>query len=303
MGANLMAKIRIKKEDVHYFFDQNLKPVQTAKPGDTVYFETMDCYANQIVSDHTDFKEIDMKKNNPMTGPLFIEGAAKGDILKVEILDIEVGESGVMTARRGEGLFKDLIERDTCKKIAIEDNQALFNGFKIPLKPMIGGIGVATPEPLKVTVPGRHGGNLDIKELTAGTVLYLPVLTEGALLSVGDVHGVQGDGESVICALEVDAVVTLTIDIIKDDDRKVPLPFLLTRESYIAISEAETLDEAAVQAGLAIHGFIKKALPEYPDEEIAMLISLCGDLKISQVVNDLKGCYFSFPRSIIDIDI
>jgi amidase len=296
-----MGKIRVSKDSVHYFFDSAQQPAARAQKGDTVVFECIDCYANQITSNETAFAALNMVTNNPLTGPLYVEGACAGDILKIKVIDIKIADKGVMTARKNAGLYMELLNESRCKVIPIRNHTANFNGIGIPLRPMIGDIGVATEEPRCVTIPGPNGGNMDIKELTEGTTLYLPVLVEGALLSIGDVHAVQGDGETVICALEVDAEVTVMVDIIQDSS--IPLPFLETDESYITIAEDESLDVAAKLAGWKMHHFLKDHTDNLTVEEIAMLMSLVGDLRIAQVVNGLKGSYFKFPKNLLPIKL
>jgi len=278
-------------------FSGELKPAAHAAAGDTLIFECVDCYSNQIENDETLFEDIKGELNNPATGPVFIEGAEKGDILRVDILEIEADDRGVMTVRPGAGLYGDLLDEFKSRVIPIKNNRGFFKeNIAVDLLPMIGVIGTAPNKEIRTTWPGEHGGNLDIRDLQAGTSLYLPVAVRGALLSMGDLHGIQGDGETVICGLEMNGRVRAKVTVLKNRS-DIPTPFIVTPTTYVTTFAAPTLDEASRGAGHRMHRF----LLEHTDltaEECAMLLSLAGNLRISQVVNDLKGCLMDFPRNL-----
>jgi len=299
-----MATIRINndKAKLHYAFSADIKPLAAANVGDTIVFECVDAYCNQIKDENTLFSEVNRELNNPATGPVYINGAEVGDVLKVNILQITPGATAVMTARPNTGLYGELIPEYKSKIIPIKGNKAYFiDNIVLDLKPMIGVIGTAPASPMASTWPGEHGGNLDCKDLTAGTSIYLPVNVEGALLSMGDLHGVQGDGETVICALEMNGEVTVTVEILKNRS-DIPTPFIVTPTHYVTLSAAKTIEDAGKAAAFKMHNFLMRH-SNLSIQEVAMLLSLQGNLRITQVVNPLMGCCMDFPRSLVNENV
>lgn len=274
-------------------------PIEKICSGETIIFETSDCYNDQIKSEDQLFSSIKQELNNPATGPLYIEGADLGDILKIEIVDIKIGPYGVMTVRPGKGVLGEYFKECKSKIIPIKDNMAIFNNrIQLPVNPMIGVIGVAPKETaIKTTVPDEHGGNLDCKRITKGSIVYLPVFVKGALLSIGDLHAVMADGEIVICGLEVQGEVTIKASIIKN--KELPLPMVVAGEHIMTISSKTTLDEASHHATINMHRFLVNEL-NMDSYEAGMLLSLVGDLKICQVVDPLMTARMEFPVSILN---
>lgn len=296
-----MKAIRVdnNKQKLHYQFGPDIAPVVTANPGDTIMFECVDAYCNQIKDERTLFSEVKRELNNPATGPVYINGAEVGDVLKVNIIKIDIAPFGVMTARPNAGFYGELIPEYASKIIPIRGNKAYFReDIAIDLVPMIGVIGVASTSPIPTTWPGAHGGNLDCKDLTEGTSIYLPVNVGGALLSMGDLHGVQGDGETVICALEVDGLVTVTVEVLKNRT-DIPTPFIVTPSKYITLNFEPTIDAAAKGAAFKMHEFLLYH-NNLSIAEVAMMLSLSGNLRICQVVNPLMACCMDFPRGLIN---
>jgi amidase len=288
--------LSIGKDKVHFAFDAGLEPCAHAESGDHVEFRCQDCYSEQLATDHFDFTKIDMRRVNPATGPLFVMGAEPGDVLKVEILSIELADEGSMCVRTGSGIYE--IEGCHCRRFKVEGGEVAFDrGIRIPLRPMIGVIGTApSGAPVPTVVPGKHGGNLDIRDLGAGTVLYLPVNVAGALLSMGDLHGVQGDGESVVCAMEMSGEVRVKVSVLKGR-ADIPTPFLVTKTHYATIAADPSLDLCSAEAARAMHSFLQKH-SALSDAQSGMLLSMLGNMRISQVVNPAKGCIMEFPIGI-----
>lgn len=293
-----MGHVLVDDSVFHVFFDKDAAPVARACSGDLATFVCRDCYDGEIAHDYFDFKKINMKNNNPASGPLYVEGAEPGDVLKVEILSIDLADHGCMSARPGVGVYE--IDAPVCRTFSIHDGCGDIDGVLIPLKPMIGVIGTAPAgEPESTQTPGEHGGNLDIRNMNAGNTLYLPVNVPGALLSMGDLHGVQGDGETVICALEAPGRVTVRLTVLKS--RSVPTPFLVSPTHYMTTAADASLDVCSVQAARKMHRFLMEH-GHLDAAKAGMLLSLQGNLRISQVVNPKKGCIMEFPKGLIPID-
>lgn len=272
-------------------------PVSTAKSGDTVIFKTMDCFSNKLSSPEDLMSTVTWANINPATGPLFIEDAHKGDTLKVEILDIAVADHGVISDGPGFGVFGDVLKEETTKVVPIVNDTVVFNDkLQFPINPMIGVIGVA-PETgsIPTGTPGTHGGNMDCKKISKGSTLYLPVSCEGALLSIGDVHALMGDGEVVVCGVECAAEVTVKVQVLKDC--ALPLPFLVNSTHAMSIFSASTMDEAAKGATLNMQSFLTEQL-HIPYHEAAMLLSVAGDLAVCQMVDPLITVRMELPLTV-----
>lgn len=285
--------INIKKEQINFAFAPTNTPVAYAENGDMVKFCCQDCYCEQILTDGFDFNKLNMQRNNPATGPLYVRGAEPGDILRVEIKAIDLAADGSMCARAGAGIYE--IDGCHCRRFSIEDSEVVFdNNIRIPIRPMIGVIGTAAKTKIMSTqTPGEHGGNLDINDLGVGALLYLPVNVPGALLSMGDIHAVQGDGETVICALEMSGEVTVKVDVLKNR-QDIPTPFILTESHYITTAADPSLDDCSVIAAQKMHRFLQQH-SNLTDAQSGLLLSLAGNLRISQIVNPAKGCIMEFP--------
>lgn len=296
-----MANIVLTSDHLHGAFDKTLSPAAHCNSGDTAVFHCMDCYCGALHTDRMSRADMQVRIANPATGPLYIEEARPGDILKVEILDIRPDTKGCMSARPGIGAYE--IEPAVCRIFPVDPDKMTvdFDGLKVSLKPMIGVIGTAPAgEPVNTETPDEHGGNMDIKDMNAGNILYLPVNVDGALLSMGDIHGVQGDGETLICALEMCGTVTVRVTVLKDRS-DIPTPMIESPTHYMTTAAAPTLDEASILAARKMHRFLM-AHTEFDNPHAGMLLSLKGDLRISQIVNPQKGCIMAFPKDIVKIE-
>jgi amidase len=290
---------KLSRNKAIYTMSSKNPPIASIRPGEKTVFETNDCYNNQIKDESTLWNMLELKDNNPATGPLFIEGAEIGDILKILIIDIKIDNSGVMTSRPGVGVLGEFFNESKSKIIPIENNKAIFNDkIEIPVNPMIGVIGTAPKKgEIKVITPGVHGGNLDCKKIIKGSTLYLPVFHSGGLLSMGDLHAVMADGEVVICGLEIGGEITVKIDVIKN--MTLPLPMVVDEKTLSIIFSAITLDEAAETVTKLAHTFLIKHL-RMENHEAGKLLSLVGNLGICQIVNNLRTARMEIPISILE---
>ena len=281
---------------VHIMAKENA-PAAYAKDGDMVCFETLDCFGGQLTSEDQKMGGLDWSNINPATGPLYIEGAAAGDVLKVEILTIELADHGVMVHSEGEGVTGGAVCGEVTKILPVENGCARFNEkLSFPLAPMIGVIGTAPAgEGIPTGTPGRHGGNMDCTRIGVGTTLYLPVNVDGALLAMGDMHAVMADGEVGVCGAEIAGAITVRVTVLKGC--AIPTPFLLTDEHAMTIFSAKTADEAGEGAALAMHAFLTGELG-MDAHEAGMLLSLAGNLRVCQVVDPEKTFRMELPRSV-----
>ena len=282
--------VTITKEHVHFTFSGSHKPVQTVPSGSTVRFETYDCFYNQLLPEGADITKIDSSKANAATGPLCVEEALPGDTLKIEILDITTGPVGVCGTFPGSSWDKrgTLLEEEQFRRLTVKDGMAEFDSaVQIPVRPMIGVIGTAPKEGAVSTItPMDHGGNMDCTQIKAGTTLYLPVYVPGALLSMGDLHAVMGDGEVCGCGLEIEGNGNGAR--YRPERCSIPMARCHSgRSSYHYWGHAETVESAWKLATARMEAFISSKTG-LSHEDTSILLSLCGDLAVCQTVNPMK---------------
>lgn len=276
-----------------------MEPIASVLPGDIFKVETNDCFFQQVLSEEQDLKDLDYGRLNPATGPIYVGGAEPGDLLKVKIISIDVKDKGIAAVIPNGGLLGDQVTKSIIRIINIEDNHALFQGVKIPISPMIGVIGVAPAKEdgeWTTDTPWKHGGNMDTKDIKAGSTLYFPVNQEGALLALGDCHALMADGEVCFTGLEIPAEVTLEVDLIKN--KSVKWPLLETDEYTMVVASGDNLDHAVYEATSNAVEYIKNSLAiEW--EEAYILASLSVDLKISQLVDPKITVRAAIPKYLV----
>lgn len=283
-------------DEKHFFaFSKENEPVLRIKSDERVKIKAMDAFSNQVRTEKDELDSINWDLVNPATGPIYVEGAQPGDVLKVTIEKIKVGTLGVMATGEDLGVFGSYFNGMTKKLIPIEGDFAIFNErLKIPLNKMIGVIGVAPEgEPVNCGTPGSHGGNMDTKLITEGASVLLPVFTEGALFGAGDVHAAMGDGEVCVTGVEIDAELTLKFEVIKD--MTLNNPMVETDEMLSCIASEKNLEDAALKAARDMYDYLN-ANTDFKGEELAMLLSAVGDLQISQIVDPLKTARFTVSK-------
>lgn len=291
--------IRISKDKLVFSLSKNHTPAARVQSGETVVFETVDCWKNLIHHESQNHSDLYGEYANPATGPLYVESAEVGDVLKVEILDIKVADYGVMMATPDNEILKGRLKDERTKVMLINEGYGLFNEhIKLPISPMIGVIGTAPEgDAISTVSPGAHGGNMDCKKIVKGAVLYLPVNTKGGLLAMGDLHAIMGDGEVGGCGLEVAGEVTVKVDVLKG--KKLPLPMLVQGKKLMTIASEKTCDLANKQAVLNMHEFLTEELG-MDAHEAGFLISLAGELRVCQIVDPLITARVEISMDILE---
>lgn len=286
-----------KEAGIIYEFNRKNEPIKKVNSGTTLEIETYDCFTNQIQSEDTPVAGIDWNQVNPATGPIYVEDAMPGDVLKVKIEKIELAGQGVMVVGPQLGVMGQHISEMESKIIRVENGHALFDDIQIPLNPMIGVIGVAPEgEGINCGTPGSHGGNMDNKMVAEGAILYFPVFAEGALFGLGDFHAAMGDGEVSVSGIEIPGKATVTLEVIKGT--KLRHPMLENEESFTQIASAETLDEAIRIATEEITiRIVEKSGRSV--EDVTMLMSACGQAEICQIVDPLMTARFVVPKWLL----
>jgi acetamidase/formamidase len=290
----LAGAISLKRDVFHYKWNREHKPVAHIKPGDSVRFEINEVLSWQVTkkSKADVLARLDESKFYMLSGPVYVDGASPGDALKIIVDEVKTADWGWSAVIPGFGILDEF--RNPYLWIWNLENRryAPFkSGIKVPLRPFCGVMGLAPSQygSFDVMPPGKHGGNLDNRHLTAGSELLLPVWVEGGLFSVGDVHAAQGDGEVCVTAIECPGEVSLTFDVLKDMRIQVPRYTCTLTEDDGALHFATTgiapdLMDASKQAVREMvkylsenHGLTK--------EEAYILCSVQGDLRIHEVVD------------------
>lgn len=290
--------LKIHRDKIIYSMCPENPPVLNINSGETIIFETCDCFTNQIRNSELVPVEIDWDKINPATGPIFVNGAEPGDTLAIKIENIEISDTGVMMAGPGYGLLEDLLQNEVIKILPIIQEKIIFSDkISLPVNPMIGVIGTSpSAESISCGNPGPHGGNMDTKVIEIGSTVYLPVEVPGGLLALGDLHASMGDGEVSVCGVEVSGAVTATITLIKG--RNMKLPMVLTSNALYTIASHSSLDEATkIATENMIHLLLNKGMSK---DQAIQLLSIGGNLQISQVVDPLKTVRFELPLWIYE---
>jgi len=306
----------IHRHDHHFGWDNAIPPVLTVAPGETVSFETVDASGGQLTARSTvaDVAALNFEKVNPVTGPILIDGAAPGDALKVTVGGFRPSGWGWTANIPGFGLLADQFPEPALHLWTYDASSlqpALFGpGGAVPLKPFCGTIGVAPGEAgvHSIVPPRRVGGNMDIRDLAAGTELYLPVEVAGALFSVGDTHAAQGDGEVCGTAIESPMEVTLTFDLLKGAHLPGPrftTPGPVARHFDTKGYEVTTgIGEDLFQAARdAVSAMIDQLAARHglAPVDAYLLCSVCADLRISEIVDQPNWVVsFYFPRVVLD---
>jgi acetamidase/formamidase len=282
----------------HAFWDNTHPPRLHIAPGDTVVFEVQEASANQIGPESTveALKTLSFDPIAPLTGPVYVDGAAPGDALEVEIISLAHKGWGWGAVIPDFGLLAEDFPTPYLHQFRLEGDACWFNPrIRIPYEPFCGTLGVAPDEPGRFGTlpPRRNGGNLDIRHLTPGARLFLPVLVPGALFSVGDCHANQGDGEVNGTAIEMPATVTLRFQLHKDANLPElrfitppgkPLTTIGSGGYFVTTAAGPDLFKNAQQATRYMLDHMTR---EYglTREEAYCLCGVVLDLKISQIVD------------------
>ncbi|GAB1211510.1 hypothetical protein ATERTT37_000626 [Aspergillus terreus] len=313
----------IGREHSHLQWSKHNAPVLTVSSGETVTFDAIDSSNGQITpdSDATALRTFDTSLANPVFGPVFVQDAHPGDVLKVQVVDLQIADWGWTAIIPGFGLLAEEFPTPvlhiwrqldqaggyTCFKTGgqgetVTDSDAddvQKSRIRVPLRPFLGCMGVApaTDDGLSTVPPTDAGGNLDCCDLTVGSIVYLPVLTDGALFSCGDGHATQGHGEVCGSAIETPMKATLRFEVLKGrswvtapqyeippavaDAGRDSIP---DRGRYAVMGIAPDLMEASRRAARHLVQWLVEA--KGLTRCVAyMLASVVGDLQIVETVN------------------
>jgi len=312
-GATKRSFHDLAPEHFNYVWDNAIAPALEIESGDEVRLQVRDASDEQITaSSGVDaIGRLDFAHVNPVSGPVFVKGAQPGDVLAVELLELVPRDWGWTAIIPGFGLLADEFPEPWLRISRVDEERGRVEfapGITLPYRPFPGTIGVSLPEPGShpIVPPSRHGGNMDIKHLVAGTTLYLPVGVEGALFSLGDTHAAMGDGEVCGTAVETAMDVTVRLSLRRDFSVEAPqyeLPRHLVADApdtdwHVCTGVGPDLMEAARAATRATIAHLEQRRGLGREEAYA-LASVAADLRIHEVVdapNWVVGMFL--PQSI-----
>jgi len=288
----------LSRDQVIWSFGPGLQPVLEVEPGDTVTFETNDCFTGQIRSEDDLVTEIDLERINSATGPVAVRGAEPGDSLVVEILDVRPIEWGVATLIPGFGQLIEHVQSPLTRLFEVKDGVIHMNDrVSFPAKPMVGVVGVATDgEVLSNGLAGQHGGNLDDHWHAKGAKIFFPVRQPGGMFAVGDMHASMGDGEICFTGVEIAGEVDVRFDVLKGKQATWPVTELAdswlphaTHDTYEGA--AQLVSEEAAKLLVDQHGFTI--------EDAFIFLSVACDLGVAQACKPAPGGFGAIARFVI----
>jgi amidase len=284
---------RLSRDKFTTVLDPKLPPVMTVASGEEFVVETWDAYMGVWGADEQP------QVMGPASGPIAVAGASPGDALKVEILDIKLGSAAMHDVRAGRGFLGEEFTKRFPTVMAIEDGHLLFHGgLKIPISPSVGLI-ATTPSAIQQTASdsGPYGGDLDMKELTAGSTIWLPVFVPGALLVLGDCHAVVGDGAVGGTGAECAAEVTLRVTL--ERGRRLERPRALTAQHFVTLAYGEDVGQAMKQAVRDMVDFLvaDKGMEAYAAYS---LLSLAGDIRVSRTFRPISPVKMLLSRRLLE---
>lgn len=282
---------RLNSDQTHNRWSSTIEPALTVPPGSVIEVATEEASDGQlnVESDVEDLKNLSFDPIHPLTGPVYVEGAEPGDVLKVTLHEIEMGDWGWTAIVPGFGFLADEFTAPRLKTFELDAGQrsvAFNDSIDVPIRPFPGVMGVAPKtDSLLSTIPPRaNGGNMDDPHLVEGTTAYFPVMVEGGLFSIGDTHATQGAGEVCGTAIEAPMRIVYEIELLKGG-RSIPEPEYETADTYAVTAYGTTIDEAAKKATRYMVDYLAQA-HGMDRAEAYMLSSLAGDLRIAEVVDE-----------------
>ena len=299
------------------YFDACLDPVMEVASGDTIVIDTVSGGPDHTPPPDAGFtipaelpdihaRSERMLPGHILTGPVAVAGARAGQVLEVQVVDVKMRQDwGWNLIRPLAGTLPDEFPNGRTEIIPLDleaMTARLSWGLKLPLSPFFGVMGVAPPANwgrISTIQPRAHGGNLDNKELVAGSTLYLPIFNDGALFSCGDGHGAQGDGE--VCVTAIETALQGTFRLTVRDDLELNYPRAQTPTHLITMGMHQDLDRCAEMALRDMIAWIV-ARTGLSREDAYMLCSLAGDLRITQTVNGNKGVHMMIANALLETE-
>jgi acetamidase/formamidase len=306
-----MTEHTLPAERLHFAWDNSLAPVLEIEPGDTVTIDTWDASGHFFSKTSTSADVVRPRPHagHALTGPIRVRGAQPGDTLVVDVLEVRPATWGWTSFGPGRGLLPDDFSAPYLRIWDLSDGVSGrgLDGVRVPLAPFCGvmGVALAAPGSHSTIPPRRVGGNMDVRQLCAGTTLFLPIEVDGALFSAGDAHAAQGDGEVCITAIEMDSTTRLRfsvshVQISEPELRLAGPPTTIGGAYHGCTAHAPDLMEAARNATRHLITWLCREA-KLSAEDAYALCSVVAELRISQVVDAPNWTVTAFfPLTVLD---
>ena len=295
--------VHVGTAHVHFDFSPDRPPAARVPSGARVVLATVDASSGQMRPERVG-QTFDSTRVNGVTGPVAVEGARPGQLLAVHVERIRLPEHGHVWVRPGLG-FRTGLDQARVRRVKVEmEAGAALVGFghevRVPLRPHVGTLGVAPADGSVASKwPGPHGGNMDCTEVQEGSVVWLPVFAPGALFSAGDVHAAMGEGEVGGTGVEVEAELTVRLELAGGPGLAGPV--VQTPRGFSLVADGDDLEEAAqaaVERGLKLVG----GLWGLDRADAYMLLSMAADLRFGQVALPRVGVWLHLPAQLVGRD-
>ena len=276
-------------------FNGSNKPEATAEPGEVLIFRAEDCFGNAVQEEIT-MEEANLEDSNPAAGPVYVNGAEKGDVLKVEILNIDLDDHGVVCTFGHCGPFQDKNEMRTRILNISEEGKTEFKGIEWFVEPMVGVIGTS---PAEGEVPCGYafnlGGNMDCNLITVGSTVYLPVEVPGGLLQMGDIPASMGDGELTGTGIEIQGDIMVRVSVIKNFELNWPV--VETSDAWHVCTSDKRVEPAFRLAAAELRRLVAKAY-EWDETDVALYMTLRGLMGLNQACmdDDFQSVRMGIPK-------
>jgi len=301
-------EIPLERRTLHGHFSRDLTPVLTIESGDTVAFSCLDSGWHVAPGKKFEPRDEKLDEGHALVGPIEVRGARAGQSLAVRIDEVRVGPFGATVAGGWSTPLNDRLGMSDGETLVLHwslDAERSIgrdpHGREVELRPFPGVLGMPPPEPgVHATAPPRRwGGNIDCKELVAGTTLFLPIPVDGALFSAGDGHARQGDGEVSQTAIEC-PLDRLELTLSVEDRPDLNIPIAWTPDAWLTFGFDEDLDEAAAAATDVMLELMRRELDLERADALA-LASVVVDLRVTQLVNGVRGVHAVLRHDAIRI--
>ena len=276
-------------------FNKDNVPKAVIDSGEILVFRAEDCFGN-AVQEELPMGHINLEYSNPAAGPVYVNGAVKGDVLKVEILSIDVNDHGVVCTFDHCGPFQDKNEVRT-RILPVKDGMTTFKDVSWMTDPMVGVIGTSPAEgSIGCGFAFELGGNMDCSVITVGSAVYLPVEVDGALLQMGDIHASMGDGELTGTGIEIQGDITVRVSLIKDFELNWPV--VETKDSWYVCAADQRMEPAFRKACAELRRLVSKAY-DWDDTDVALYVTLRGKMAANQACmdDDFQSVRMGIPKT------
>jgi len=286
---------RLSRDNRIYVLDPRNPPAISIDSGEELMVETWDAFEG--ARDPKSLEESALR--GPATGPIYVNGAEPGDALKVEFISITPKEGAVHMVRPGRGFLETEFTDAYPTVMALEDGHAVLpSGVRLPLAPSMGLVATTPTYPQSTASDsGPYGGDIDMKELIAGSTLYLPVFVPGGLLAMGDCHALVGDGAVAGTGAECSADTLIRVTVEKE--MRLSCPRALTLDYFVVLSYGEEPGPAMRQAVREMVDFLVKEKGMAPYDAYTLL-SLAGDVRISRTFRPISPVKMMLSRQVLE---